>query len=153
MGEDYGFLSIHRQISNHWLWKDKPFSKGQAWIDLIMLANHTTVKTMYKDEIVECKRGDVNFSMSYLAERWGWDRKKVSRFLNALETDEMVFVNSNTHRTIITIRNYDKFQKKKKGSKQYGLGYMNGTNDMEKAIKSLIQSQLSEIELKENTNA
>ena len=106
------FIPLNRSITNHWLWKDKPFTKGQAWIDLIMLANHTTVKTIYKDEIVECKRGDVNFSMSYLAERWGWDRKKVSRFLKALELDNMVRVNATTHRTTITLINYGTYNDK-----------------------------------------
>jgi hypothetical protein len=34
-----GFVSIHREIMDHWIWQDKPVSKGQAWVDLILLAN------------------------------------------------------------------------------------------------------------------
>ena len=39
------FFLVNRSILNHWVWDDKPFSKGQAWIDLIALANHTDKKT------------------------------------------------------------------------------------------------------------
>ena len=41
-----GWVSVHRQIQNHWLWTDKPFSKGQAWIDMLMLANHVDNKIL-----------------------------------------------------------------------------------------------------------
>ena len=36
-----GWIKIHRDILYHEIWSDKPFSKGQAWIDLILLANHS----------------------------------------------------------------------------------------------------------------
>ena len=34
-----GYIKIHRKIQECWLWQDK-FSKGQAWIDLLLRANH-----------------------------------------------------------------------------------------------------------------
>lgn len=36
-----GWIKIHRDILYHEIWSDKPFSKGQAWIDLILMANHS----------------------------------------------------------------------------------------------------------------
>lgn len=101
-----GWISIYRQIQEHWLWKDKPFSKGQAWIDLLMLANYEEKKMPYKGEIITCERGTVNLSISVLADRWGWSRKKTRQFLDLLETDGMVSVKATTHRTTITIENY-----------------------------------------------
>lgn len=41
-----GWIKIHRDILYHEIWSDKPFSKGQAWIDLILLANHSDNKCM-----------------------------------------------------------------------------------------------------------
>ncbi|MCM1223431.1 MAG: hypothetical protein NC548_54180 [Lachnospiraceae bacterium] len=103
------FLPLNRKIMKHWLWEDKPFSKGQAWIDLLMLANYTEKKKPVNREIIMYKRGNVNLSMKQLADRWGWDRRTVKRFLDLLSNDDMVSVNSTTHGTTITIINYDVF--------------------------------------------
>ena len=100
------YLPVNRSILDHWLWEDKPFAKGQAWMDLLLLANHTEKRTHHRGQIVTCKRGDVNISMLELADRWGWERKKVKRFLDVLEADGMVTVNATTQRTTITIENY-----------------------------------------------
>lgn len=101
-----GWVPVKRQIQEHWLWKDKPFSQGQAWIDLIMLANYEDKNMPYKGEIITCERGTVNLSISYLANRWGWSRDKTRRFLKLLESDGMVTVIATTHRTTITLENY-----------------------------------------------
>lgn len=101
-----GWVPVERQIQEHWLWKDKPFSQGQAWIDLIMLANYEDKKMPYKGKIITCERGTVNLSISYLANRWGWSRHKTRDFLNLLESDGMVTVKATTNRTTITVENY-----------------------------------------------
>lgn len=101
-----GWFPIYREIENHWMWSEKPFSKGQAWIDLIMLANYEDKKVPYKGKIITCERGVVNLSISYIAERWGWSRDKTRKFLKLLESDGMVTVKATTHRTTITIENY-----------------------------------------------
>ncbi|MCP4760771.1 MAG: hypothetical protein GY870_03250, partial [archaeon] len=35
-----GWVKIHRQICENPLWTAEKFSKGQAWTDLFLLANH-----------------------------------------------------------------------------------------------------------------
>lgn len=107
-----GFFKVDRQIFDHWLWEDKPFSKGQAWIDLIGLANYEDGKTPYQGKVITCKRGTIYRSISYLAERWGWSRDKTRSFLNLLESDGMVTIKATTHQTTITLVNYGKFQDK-----------------------------------------
>ena len=103
------FLPLNRSLLNHWLWKDKPFSKGQAWVHLLLLANYEDKKMPYKGEVVTCKRGDVNLSITELAKRWGWSRNSARRFLMLLESDGMVTVNATTHRTTITLEKYGFF--------------------------------------------
>ena len=103
------FLPLNRSLLNHWLWKDKPFSKGQAWVDLLLLANYEDKKMPYKGKVVTCKRGDVNLSITELAKRWGWSRNSARRFLMLLESDGMVTVNATTHRTTITLEKYGFF--------------------------------------------
>lgn len=35
-----GWIKLHRKITDHWLWEDKPFARGQAMIDLLILAGY-----------------------------------------------------------------------------------------------------------------
>lgn len=105
-----GFFKIDRKLFDHWLWERKPFSEGQAWIDLIGLANYENGKTVYDGQLINCERGTVYRSCVYLADRWGWSRKKVRRFLSRLEADQMVVVNGTTHGTTILLVRYSFFQ-------------------------------------------
>lgn len=103
------YVTLSRELFNHEIWEEKPFSKGQAWIDLIQLANYKDKKVFYKGEVVVCKRGDVNLSFTELGKRWGWNRMTVRRFIKVLEKQKMCATNVTTHRTTITLINYDKF--------------------------------------------
>lgn len=105
-----GWIALHRSILDHWLWKDKPFSNGQAWIDLILLANHKDTKEFINGSLKVFKKGTVNRSIESLSSRWGWNRKKTRKFLNALEADEMVTVKVTTHGTTISLVKYSDFQ-------------------------------------------
>ncbi|SMP38332.1 hypothetical protein [Anoxynatronum buryatiense] len=110
MGTNRGYVKIYRQLQNHWLWDDKPFSKGQAWLDLVMLANHTTKKFLHGSHLIQCQRGQTVTSANQLAKRWGWGEKKVRTFIKQLETDTMIARQATAHYTIIEISNYDKWQ-------------------------------------------
>lgn len=106
-----GWICLHRSLTEHWLWQcDEPFDKRSAWVDLLMLANHEERKAEYKGKLVICKRGNIDRSMLWLANRWHWDRRKVKRFLQMLESDGMVSFDGTTDGTTITIENYEKYQ-------------------------------------------
>jgi hypothetical protein len=118
------FIKIDRDMFNHWIWNEKPFSKAQAWIDLIGLANHETKDFVQNGVLVHGKRGNVYRSKLWLAERWGWSRGKVDRFLSVLEKERMIHENrvrlGTTNGTVLTIVNYGDYQKQgsTKGSTQ-----------------------------------
>ena len=106
-----GWIKLDRKIKYNRLWLEKPFSRGQAWVDLLLLANHSDREYVYHGERVVGKRGDVDVSMLWLAERWGWSRGKVSRFIRELEVNQMCFKKSSTtHGTTLTIENYASYQ-------------------------------------------
>ena len=108
-----GWISIHRKIENCAIWDDKPFARGQAWIDLLLIANHENVDTFHDGKPVVVGRGQKITSIKYLAERWGWSRHKVSDFLNYLEKNNMIIQKRDTKKTLITIVNYDAYQTQK----------------------------------------
>lgn len=105
-----GWVSIHRQLQQHWLWDDKPFSRGQAWIDMLLLANHSDNKFLLGNELVEVKTGSFITSELKLMERWGWSKTKVRAFLTMLEQDGMIVKKTDRKKTTIFVEKYSVFQ-------------------------------------------
>ncbi len=105
-----GWLKLYRSIQNHWLWEDKPFSRGQAFIDLLLMANHKDNKILFNGELIEVKRGSRITSLRQLSEAWGWSTKKTKKFLELLEKDNMITVKSDNKKTLVTIENYEVYQ-------------------------------------------
>lgn len=105
-----GWIKLHRDIQEHWLWEDESFSRGQAFIDLLMEVNHEDKKKLFNGELIEIKRGSKITSLRQLSERWKWSTKKVKKFLEQLEKDEMITFKSDTKKTLITIENYSVYQ-------------------------------------------
>lgn len=105
-----GWISIHRKIQDNKIWEDKPFSRGQAWIDLLLLANHEDNKIIFNGSLVEIKRGEKITSLRKLSERWGWSITKVKKFLNLLSNENMISYKSDNKKTTYSIVNYDVYQ-------------------------------------------
>lgn len=105
-----GWISIHRRIQDHWLWKEKPFDKKSAWIDLILMANHKDNKFLLGNDLVEVERGSFITSEYKLMERWGWSKTKVRAFLELLQNENMLIKNSDKKKTTLTIVNYSDYQ-------------------------------------------
>ena len=86
-----GWIKLHRSIRDNWLYKEKrQFSRFEAWIDLLLEANHKDNRFPLGNEIVECERGQLVTSIRKLENRWGWSNTKIKNFLNLLQEDEMI---------------------------------------------------------------
>ena len=105
-----GFITLHRKLTNHWIWKDKPFTKGQAWIDMLMQCNHSLGEILYGNEVIKCKRGESINSLDTWADRWGWNKSKVRRFLDLLKKENMIELKPTHKTTHLSIINYDTYQ-------------------------------------------
>jgi hypothetical protein len=121
-----GWISIYRKLFESDLWLSKPFSKGQAWVDMIGLANFHNSFLFIRGIKVDLKRGQLAMCETKLAERWGWSRNKVRRYLSLLKTIQQIsqFPFQTKAKTIqqtiqqklnviqiITIINYNEYQK------------------------------------------
>ena len=112
-----GWISIYRQIQEHWIWKSKePFDKRSAWIDLLLLVNHQKEEIEFDGAIIEVERGQRITSLEKLANRWKWSRHKVSDFLNRLEQEHMLVQVRDNKKTLISIENYSKYQIEKENA-------------------------------------
>ena len=105
-----GWIKLYRQLQDCPIWYGERFSKGQAWVDLLMLANHSDKKIMFNGEFITVQRGQYLTSMVKLSEKWKWNRKTVSSFLKLLENDNMITKVADNTKTLITIVNYGIYQ-------------------------------------------
>lgn len=105
------WIKLNRSITDHWLWSSgETFSRGQAFIDLLLMAAYADHPVMSQGKKIDLKRGSMVTSIRYLADRWRWSKDKTMHFLNDLESDGTIEKSSDTKRTVLTIVNYDKYQ-------------------------------------------
>jgi hypothetical protein len=107
---DIGWISIHRKITGHWVWEGKPYSYGQAWIDILLECNHKERKALIKKKLVTAKRGQSLNSLKTWADRWGWSIRSVRTFFELLKNDMMIDTHSVGVTTRLTVLNYDTYQ-------------------------------------------
>jgi hypothetical protein len=107
-----GWIKLYRSICDNPLWTIKPFSKAQAWIDMLINANHKDGYFFLREHKIIVKRGQLGWSQLKLANRWGWSRSKVRNFLNHLEKEQQIEQLQSHSTSIVTILNYEKYQQK-----------------------------------------
>ena len=115
MSTDKGYIKVYRDIRDHWIWTDEeePFSRGQAWIDLIMMVNHNDKDILFNGRLIHVEKGCRITSLRRLSERWKWSIHKVSDFLNLLEKEGMISQVRDSKKTLITLIKYEDYQSSK----------------------------------------
>lgn len=102
-----GWIKLHRKIQDHWIYQEKrKFSRYEAWLDMIMMANHKGNRFLHGSELIEVERGQFVTSEIKLMDRWDWGKNKIRLFLDLLEKDGMIVRKADRKRTTITICNY-----------------------------------------------
>lgn len=105
-----GWIKLYRQIEEHRIWYDKPFSKGQAWIDILLMVNHKDKTILIGNTPCTVPAGSRITSIHKLAEKWGWSRTKVDNFLKLLEAEKMLIRKSDKKKTLLTVVNWATYQ-------------------------------------------
>jgi len=109
-----GWIKLHRRLGDSELWLSEPFTRGQAWVDLIMLANFKDGYIRVRGIKIPVKRGQVGWSQLSLAKRWKWSRPKVRRFLDELILEKNILqqtIQQNMRiTTLFNIINYELYQ-------------------------------------------
>ena len=151
-----GYISLWRKLGTSSIWLSEPFTRGQAWVDMLMLASHEDGFFRVRGVRVDVKRGQLAWSQVSLATRWKWSRGKVRRFLSELESKkEQKIVQQNDNATsLITIINYDYHQSggttsstangQQTDSKRYTYNNVNNVNKEKKEQKKSSLSLIPE---------
>ena len=103
-----GWISLHKQIKNNWVWDNPKYLK--AWIDMLLRANYSSLKKPYKDTVVTIQRGEFPTSYRALAVEWGMSKNTVIKFINRLKADTMIDTHTDFGFLVVKINNFDKFQ-------------------------------------------
>ena len=112
-----GYIKLYRSSLNDPLYLKEPFTKWQAWCDLILLAYFAPTDFFVRGIRVKAKRGCVYKGVLELAERWKWSRGKVERFLSYLVSDKRVSIQKNNVISCVSILNYEKYQQNESTNK------------------------------------
>lgn len=105
-----GWIAIHRQIEDCFLWKEKPFDRKSAWIDLLLMAGYQDTEILFDGKVLKLKAGERITSMKKLGKKWGWSYSKVKKYLDLLQDAGMILYKTSNKATQITIVNYNVYQ-------------------------------------------
>ena len=102
-----GWISLHRKIlENPILNRSRVYSNFEAWIWLLLKANHKDNKFVLGSEIIKVKKGQTITSQKKLCKQFKWGNSKLRTFLKVLVKDEMIELTTTPKATWITINNY-----------------------------------------------
>lgn len=114
-----GYIKLHRGWRDNGIFSGE-FSRADAWVWLIEEAAWKPTKARIKGQTVDLERGELTFSQRFLAEKWGWSKSRVDRFIAELRAETMIETRSKIGATaghaagqgqsILTICNYAKYQ-------------------------------------------
>lgn len=128
---DNGYIAISRAIFDHPEFKEsRPLTRLEAWQWLIGQAAWRAKTKRFRNDSVRLERGQLTDSIRTIAIAWRWPKSNVARWLHRLADNDMLRLYksgtapgtvSGTARIIITICNYDKFNRTgKKVGQQVG---------------------------------
>ncbi len=105
-----GYVKIHRELMIDPVWTSEKFTRGQAWLHLIMIANSIPGYVRKRGARINLSRGSVGFSIKELSRIFDWSESKTRRFINELESDGKITVKRTNVSCTITLMNYDYWQ-------------------------------------------
>ena len=106
----HAYFTVARKMCESPIWLAEPFTRGQAWIDLIYLANYKPGHIRKRGVKVEIPRGGVGWSERELSLRWKWSRGKLRRFMADLATGQRIVPQKNNVTSCFFLVNYDEYQ-------------------------------------------
>lgn len=106
----HGWVRFYREQFSD-LISRKPFCWGYVWTFLYAMAAHKEGHIFFDNGTIVIKRGQLITSQRKLAENFGWSIEKIRQFLNALKIVKLIEFSSTKRYTLITIINYDGYQK------------------------------------------
>lgn len=124
------YIAVARDLMTHWVWKEKPFSPGQAWVHLLLMAPRAPRKWRIGRTLETLPAGEFLTSHRHLQGAFGWGSGRVQRFLALLEGDRMIASETARGQIHLTICNWPVYQvvHSESGTETAHLRHGSGTN-------------------------
>lgn len=106
-----GVFAVDRGIWDHDVFADETFTEREAWVWLISEAAWRPRTRNVGGKVVQLARGQLAASLRFMADRWGWEKDAVARFLARLKKSDMIATEVATGISIITVCKYDEYQR------------------------------------------
>ena len=104
-----GWVSIYRKLL------DNPVSSKpnylSVWVHLLLMANHSETSFIWNGKKQVIKEGQVLTGLKKLSEKTGVTQATIYRILKYLEDEKQIKQQKTTKYTLITILNWDRYQK------------------------------------------
>jgi hypothetical protein len=148
-----GLFAVDRGVFEHRMFANEPYTEREAWMWLISEAAWKAKSIRTPHGMVRVERGQLVHSQRFLAAKWQWDRSRVRRFFELLESEKMIAqerpsfdpakgpasTQQKAQKTAqLTICNYEKYQ--------FG-GPSDGPSSVEKTTQRTDQKRPKEEEL------
>lgn len=108
--DDFTYVKLYRKSLENELFLEIPYDRWHAFEFLVLKARRFPTVKILKGKQVKLNTGQLIYGEGKLAEKWGWSRGKVRRFLDLLEELEMIRRSGTPYGTLITIENYTIYQ-------------------------------------------
>jgi hypothetical protein len=115
-----GYVRVYRRTWEHAMFRDEPYTRREAWLWLISEAAWKPTQVRIwpipgrAGVVINLERGQVAHAERFLAEKWGWSRSKVRRFIRDLTSERMVSRATAQPAaqaiSVLTICKYDEYQ-------------------------------------------
>ena len=135
-----GYIKLYRKIIDNDILQQRPYTRRDAWIDLLLHANYEPKEVWIKNTKYICDVGEQLRSQRNIAEHWGWSRGRVRTFLTLIQNQAMITFKNEPHTTRIKIVNWDTYQcEDEKKSHEMATTYATKKprNDITKNIKNI----------------
>jgi hypothetical protein len=95
----------------NFLFKEKRiFSRFEAWVYLLMSANHSDTKILLGNQLIDVKKGSFITSEIKLMAEFQWSKSKLRAFLILLESQSMIEKITDSKKTTLSIVKYIDYQ-------------------------------------------
>lgn len=106
-----GVFAVDRGIWDHPSLAREPFTEREALMWMFGAAAFKPMRIRVGSVSVNLSRGQLAHSLRFMADKWDWSEPRVRRFLTRLKTDAVVSVSTDAGVTVITVCNYNKYQR------------------------------------------
>ena len=109
MNEKNGWVKLHRKmLDNPIIMKDAEYLA--VWMYLLLNATHAEYPALFKGEKIILQPGQLITGRKSIASILSVNESKVRRILDAFENDQQIDRQSSNQNTLISLKNWDKYQ-------------------------------------------